>query len=81
MSEHSKPSPGTHAGQKIRPETAKRNDKSENPNVDRPGKSRPSRAALPLGGLRKTQSQGRDNTMRREPCFRHGWPFISASRG
>ncbi|MDY7533002.1 hypothetical protein RGV33_15145 [Pseudomonas sp. Bout1] len=36
MSEHSKPSPGTHAGQKVRPETAKRNDKSENPNVDRP---------------------------------------------
>lgn len=81
MSEHSKPIPGTHAGQKVRPETAKRNDKSETRMSTALGKSRPSRAASPLAGLRKTQSQGRDTTLARQPCFRQGWPFICASRG
>jgi len=58
MSEHSKPSPGTHAGQKVRPETAKRNDKSENPNVDRPWKVETEQGGVAPGGPSKDPESG-----------------------
>lgn len=58
MSEHSKPSPGTHAGQKVRPETAKRNDKSENPNVDRPWEAEADQGGVAPGGPSKDPESG-----------------------
>lgn len=58
MSEHSKPSPGTHDGQKVRPETAKRNDKSENPNVDRPWDAETKQGGVAPGGPSKDPESG-----------------------
>lgn len=58
MSEHSKPSLGTHAGEKVRPETAKQNGKSENPNVDRPWEAKTDQSGVAPGGPSKDPESG-----------------------
>nr|WP_314561913.1 hypothetical protein [uncultured Pseudomonas sp.] len=58
MTEHLKPSPGTHAGQKVRPETAKRNDTSENPNVERPWEAETDQGGVAPGEPSKDPESG-----------------------
>lgn len=58
MSEPSKPHPHEHAQQKVRPETAKRNDKSEDPTVDRPWEADVDQGGVAPGGPAKDPESG-----------------------
>lgn len=58
MSEPSKPHTSGHAGQKVRPDTAKRNDKSEDPTVDRPWKADVDQGGVAPGGPSKDPESG-----------------------
>lgn len=58
MNEESISSHGSGAGQKVRPETAKRNDKSENPNVDRPWEAETDQGGVAPGGPSKDPESG-----------------------
>jgi len=58
MSDHLKPPEGAPAGQKVRPETPKRSDTSEDPNVVRPWKPDVNQGAVAPGGPSKDPESG-----------------------
>ncbi|MDQ0981203.1 hypothetical protein QFZ45_004381 [Pseudomonas synxantha] len=58
MNKPSSPGPGTHAGQKVRPDTAKRNDKSEDPNVERSWEADVDQGGVAPGGPSKAPESG-----------------------
>lgn len=58
MSEPSKPYTLGHAGQKVRPDTTKRNDKSEDPTVNRPWEADVDQGGIAPGGPSKAPESG-----------------------
>ena len=58
MNPPSKPHTSGQTGQKVRPDTAKRNDKSEDPTVDRPGKADVDQGGVAPGGPSKDPESG-----------------------
>lgn len=57
MSDHLKPPESAPAGQKVRPETAKRSDTSEDPNVVRPWKPDVNQGAVAPADRRRIPSR------------------------